>query len=154
MPVASNTNAQSSRKSCATCHDLDRAKTLYWKGGPSRHRMFKRYFSHADYYSLKVPLHDLKWSASKSCPFCVVAFDIYRWLARVKGDGSRALQYALIEICIPFKTGYPVVLTYSWGEPVPRAYDFQLTVPKIGAAQHRRDVLLLTAQRLHFRGLL
>lgn len=90
--------------------------------------MFKRYFQHSDYHSLKVPIRDLKWSASKSCPFCAVALDIYRWLARTKGDGQKAVQNAMLEVCIPFQAGQPVVLTYSWGHPVPRIYDFQLSL--------------------------
>ena len=76
--------------------------------------MFKRYFQHSDYHSLNVPVKDLKWSASKSCPFCVIAFDVLRWVARTKGEGNKALQNAVMEICIPFQAGQPVILTYSW----------------------------------------
>jgi hypothetical protein len=117
-------------KTCPTCHHLDRSKVQYWKGGPSRHRMFKRYYQHSDFHSLKVPLRDLKWSASRSCSFCNVAFDIFKWLLRTKGGYSRSTTDCWLEICIPFASGYPVVLTYSWGSSVPRVYDFQLSIPK------------------------
>ncbi|ETN36289.1 uncharacterized protein HMPREF1541_08566 [Cyphellophora europaea CBS 101466] len=127
----STSGSNRTRKSCSTCHDLDRSKIQYWKGGPSRHRMFKRYFQHSDYHSLNVPIRDLKWSASRSCPFCVVAFDVFRWVSRTKGNGSKAAHNATIEICIPFKPGPPVVLTYSWAYPVPRVYDFQLSLPEL-----------------------
>lgn len=90
--------------------------------------MFKRYFQHADYHSLKVPVKDLKWSASRSCPFCVIALDIFRWLTRTKGDGQKQLQNATLEICIPFQAGQPLILTYLWGCPVPRTYDYQLSL--------------------------
>ena len=92
--------------------------------------MFKRYFHHSDYHSLKVPARDLKWSASKSCPFCVIAHDVLRWLVRTRGEGNKALQSAVLEICIPFQAGQPVILTYLWGHPVPRAYDFQISLSK------------------------
>lgn len=131
MP-ASMDAAKHVSKPCQTCHNLDRSKLVYWKAGPSRHRMFKRYFQHADFHSLRVPVVDLKWSASKSCPFCVVVFDVYRWLSRTKADGGYAAQNAVVEICVPFKIGYPIILTYSWGSPVPRVYDYQISLPKSG----------------------
>jgi hypothetical protein len=150
MPTASPV---SRRKACSTCHDLDRAKLVYWKGGPSRHRMFKRYFQHADFHSLKVPVPDLKWSASKSCPFCVIVFDVWRWLSRTKADGSRASQNALVEICVPFKAGHPVVLTYSWGAPVPRVYDFQISLSKPCMCRASLRSVLLTEKLRNYHGL-
>jgi len=120
-------------KSCPVCHDIDRNKIIYWKGGPSRHRMFKRYFQYSDYHSLPIPLKDLKFSASRDCQLCVIVFEIFRWLARTKAQGLNAIFQAKVEICIPFDARYPVVLTYSWlpapNAPVPRQYDLQLAVP-------------------------
>lgn len=120
-------------RSCTVCHELDRSKIIYWKAGPSRHKMFKRYYQYSDYHSLPIPLKDLKFSASRDCPFCVVVFDIFRWLARTKAQGLNATYQAKVEICIPFDAKYPLVLTFSWlpapAAPIPRQYDFQLAVP-------------------------
>jgi len=96
--------------------------------------MFKRYYDHSDYHSLVIPLRDLRFSASRDCPFCVVVFDIFRWLARTKASGVNSIYQAKVEICVPFTAGFPVVLSFSWlpspEAPLPREYDFQLAVPE------------------------
>ena len=120
-------------RACPVCHNLDRNRIIYWKGGPSRHRMFKRYFEYSDYHSLPIPLKDLRFSASRDCQLCVIVFDIFRWLARTRAQGLKAVFQAKVEICIPFDSKYPLVLTYSWlpapNAPIPRQYDLQLTIP-------------------------
>lgn len=126
-------DSRNPRQSCPVCHNIDRNRIIYWKGGPSRHRMFKRYFQNSDYHALPIPLKDLKFSASRECPLCVIVFEIFRWLARTKAAGLNAIYRANVEICVPFDARYPVVLTYSWfpgpNAPIPRQYDLQISVP-------------------------
>ncbi|KIV79276.1 hypothetical protein PV11_06844 [Exophiala sideris] len=132
-PAPAPSGRQSVTKPCPVCHNIDRSRIIYWKGGPTRHRMFKRYYQTSDYHSLKIPLNDLKFSASRECPLCAIVFDIFRWLARVRAAGLNAIYEAKVELCVPFNSHYPVVLTYSWlpapEAPIPRQYDFQISVP-------------------------
>lgn len=120
-------------RACPVCHDLDRNKIIYWRGGPSRARMFRRYFNNSNFHPLLIYLNDLKLSASRECKLCAVVFEIFRWLARAKAGGLRTVYQAKVEICIPFESKYPVVLSYSWlpmpSAPIPREYDLQLCLP-------------------------
>jgi hypothetical protein len=121
-------------RTCPTCHHLDRSKVQYWRAGPSRYRMFQRYYQYSNFHSLRVPLRDLKRAAKQSCSFCNVALDLFRWLLGPRRGKGRSTTDCWLEICIPDAPRYPVVLTYSWGSPVPRVYDFQLSIPKPASA--------------------
>ena len=133
-PALASSGRQIITRPCPVCHNIDRSRIIYWKGGPTRPQMFRRYYQTSVYHILNIPLSELKFSASRECPLCAIVFDIFRWLARVRAAGLNAIYQAKVELCVPFNSQYPVVLTYSWlpvpDAPIPRRqYDFQISVP-------------------------